>query len=124
MQHITFVDMYKSKTVLTRTLIERSRTGNVQVTEVPWVQQVRSQEEGTLPLDLRDEVQHENQLLLEVVITKNSQAIHRLKQLKKKSIIREVQVIKIVKSALGNFMAEGSLTAVSFVSTEAGKLKA
>lgn len=84
MQHITFVDVYKSKTVLTRTLIERSRTGNVQVTEVPWVQQVRSQEEGTLPLDLRDEVQHENQLLLEVVITKNSQAIHRLKQLKKK----------------------------------------
>ena len=51
--------------------------------EEPWVQQVHSQEEGTLPHDLSDEVQYENQLLLAAVITKNSQVIHRLKQLKK-----------------------------------------
>lgn len=69
--------------MFTRTLIERSRTGHAQVMEVPWVQQVHSQEERTLPHDLSDEVQHENQLLLAAVITKNSQMIHRLKQLKK-----------------------------------------
>ena len=50
---------------------------------VPWLQQVRGREGGTLPCDLSDEVQHENQLLLAVVITKNSQVIRRLKQLKK-----------------------------------------
>lgn len=109
--------------MFTRTLIKSSRTGNAQVMEVPWVQQVCCQEKGTLPHDLSDEVPHENQLLA-VVITKNSQVIHRLKQLgKKKSIITEVQAIKIVKSALGKFMAEVLLTAASFVPTEAGKLK-
>lgn len=42
--------------------------------------------------DLSDEVQHK--LFLAAVITKNSQVIYRLKQLqKKKSIVKEVQVI-------------------------------
>lgn len=91
--------------MFTRTFTERSRTGNAQVVEVPSVQQVH-RKKGTTLHDLSDEVQHK--LFLAAVFTKNSQVIHRPKQLQKKSIVKEVQVTDFVKPDLINFMAEAT----------------